>query len=598
MKKNQCVPLYDTITGLDLNVKIQITPNHDITKNIAEEFERILHDTVSYILQNSVSLKVRGIFPFYLPKSKQNPDNYYMFDIYLHNSTEKIKYSQSILDIKLFFTKMKSLELPPLANGLIVGLKIEFTHKVFLNRYRYQDMSNGEDLIPLMNAAWKEMVHVRRPYIEISDINWCYRTQFSAQEVELLAPFVFQINPSVIVFGTEFDAYFMNVYICIDLVVTQTNNEENVPTRNIDDSFKDKIDEESGETSDKAILLTVCFLITIVLIVIFCKVKAKYEMKRLLTANHPTRNVSTVNDISDLETPEWNIIYFSSSKPKQDEGEASIVSQAITNTKQNEIRKQNLHEHPAIERNQRSLTESNHKGKTPGEPHDETRALTKTSGDQHDETRALSKTSGDPHDETRALSKTSGDETKALSKTSGDETRALSKTSGDQHDETRALSKTSGDQHDETRVMSKTSVDPHDETRAKSGDETRALSKTLGDQHDETRTLSKTSGDQYDETRTLRKTSGDQHDETRALSKTSGDQHDETRAPSKTSGDQHDETRAPSKTSGDQHDETRALSKTSGDQHDETRAPSKTSGDQHDETRVLSKTSADQHDET
>ena len=496
LKKNQCVPLYDTITGLDLNVKIQITPNHDITKNIAEEFERILNDSVSYILKNSVSLKVRGIFPFYLPKSKQNPDNYYMFDSYLHNSTEKIKYSQSILDIKLFFTKMKSLELPPLTNGLIVGLKIEFTHKMFLHRYRYQDMSNGENLIPLMNAAWKKMV--RRPYIEISDINWCYRTQFSGQEVELLAPYVFQITPSVIVFGTEFDAYFMNVYICIDLVVTQTNNEENLPTRNIDDSFKDKIDEESGETSDKAILLTVCFLITVVLIVICCKVKAKYEMRRLLIANHPTRNVSTVNDISDLETPEWNIIYFSSSKPKQDEGEVSIVSQAITNTKQNELRKQNLHEHPAIEGNQRSPTESNHKGKTSGEPHDDTRALTKTSGDQHDETRALSKTSGDQHDESRALSKTLNDQ--------HDETRALSKTPGDQHDETRAVSKTSGDQQDETR----------------------ALSKTSGDQHDETRALSKTSGDELDETRAQIKTSGDQHDETRALSKTSGDQHDET----------------------------------------------------------------------
>ena len=512
LKKNQCVPLYDTITGLDLNVKIQITPNHDITKDIAEGFERILNDSVSYILKNSVSLKIRGIFPFYLPKSKQNPDNYYMFDIYLHNSTEKIKYSQSILDIKLFFTRMKSLELPPLRNGLIVGLKIEFTHKMFLHRYIYQDMSTGEDLIPLMNAAWKKMV--RRPYIEISDINWCYRTQFSGQEVELLAPFVFQINPSVIVFGTEFDTYFMNVYICIDLVVTQTNNEENLPTRNIDDSFKDKTDEESGGTSDKAILLTVCFLIIIVLIVIFCKVKAKYEMKRLLTANHPTRNVSTVNDISDLEKPEWNIIYFSSSRRNQDEGKASIVSQAITNTKQNEIRKQNLHEHPAIEGNQRSLTESNHKGKPSGDPRDETRAQIKTSGEPHDETRVLSKTSGDQHDETRALTKTSGDQ--------HDDIRAQIKASSDQHDETRALSKTSDDQHDETKAQIKTSGDQLDKTRA--------LSKTSGDQHDETRALSKTSGDQHDEARALSKTSGDQHDETRALSKTSGDQHDETRA--------------------------------------------------------------------
>ena len=295
--KNQCVPLYDTLSGLDINLKIQITPDREISNVIATEFEEILNNTVNYILKKSVSLQVRDIFLLFLPNKQRNRKKYYVFNIYLYSSTGEIKFSHAIMEMKTVFTGMKSHVLPPLSNGITVGLKIEIAHKIREGFHAFLDLSNGGSLILPMEDAWVR--RIQRPNLEISDINWCYRTSFFVKEVKRLGDMVFEINHSVTVYGTEIDFNSDKVYICIDLCVTKLENVKT--TRNPYGNLDRNIDYVSEELSDRATVLTVCLVVAVVLGIIFCKVRivAKRKLNTGLSTQQSTVSVHTVNDISE-----------------------------------------------------------------------------------------------------------------------------------------------------------------------------------------------------------------------------------------------------------------------------------------------------------
>ena len=335
LRKNQCVPLFDILSGLDLNLKIQITPDREISNAIAAEFEGLLNDTVNYIFKKSFSLQVRDIFLLYLQNKQRNRKKYYVFNIYLYSSTGKIKFSQAIMETKTFFTGMKSRILPPLSNGITVRLKVEFAHKIRTGFQAFLDLSNGRSLTLSMKDAWKR--RIQRPNLEISDIHWCYRAGFNEKDFKVMGLMVHEINPSVTVYGTEFDIgidpddHDVNVYICIDLVVTRTNREDVRSTRNTDRTLDKIIDDEAEKVSDKGMVLMVCLVVAVVLGILFCKIRvvAKRKLNTVLSTKQSTADFDKNNAIP--EQIECNIKHDMNPDERKDELESYLCTNNMTN---------------------------------------------------------------------------------------------------------------------------------------------------------------------------------------------------------------------------------------------------------------------------
>ena len=267
------MPLFDTLSGLDIHVKIQVTPDRVITKDISTEFEGKLKDMVNNVLKKTVSLQVRDMFVMYMPNKQKNEKMYYLFDMYLYNSTGKIKFSQAIAEVKWFFTGIKSQELTKLSNGINIVLRIGFAHKIKQGtRGTIVDMSSGKSLTVIEKTAWRQ--RTPRPELEITNVHWCYRTGVSFTEVKLLGRRVFEIpsNPPVIVYETEVEEDPINhmIYICIDLVVPPAgmipilSNKGNVDINN---------NNEANEAFDRGATMVVSCLVFALLGFIFCKIR-------------------------------------------------------------------------------------------------------------------------------------------------------------------------------------------------------------------------------------------------------------------------------------------------------------------------------------
>ena len=173
---------------------------------VAAEFDGKLTDMVNYIIKKTVSLQVRDIFVMYLPNKQRNGKTYYVFNMYLYNTTGNIKFSQAITETKDFITGMRSQALLLLSNGITVGLNIGFTHKLKVLR-SFIDMSVGKLLVLMKKNVWEQ--RIERPDFEISDVHWCYRTDFSFKEINVIAS---NQNTSFII---SFKRTMYSPFICV-----------------------------------------------------------------------------------------------------------------------------------------------------------------------------------------------------------------------------------------------------------------------------------------------------------------------------------------------------------------------------------------------
>ena len=304
-RKNQCVPLFDSLTGLDVNVKIQVTPDRGITKDIATEFERKLTEMVSDILEQSVSLQVRDVTLMYLPNENGNKKVYYVFNMFLYNDSNpagEIKFDQAIMNTKTIYTEIKAHEVLSLPNGINIGLNVEFAHKMMVKRQKFVDLSNGRSLVIMKRLAWEQRIH--RPSIEISDAHWCYRTSFLVKDLTIAGLLGFVINPSVSVYKSAFDydeySGAEKIYICIDLFVAMKKTEDVGLTINPVIDLDTDNDGVSDDSSDVPGIVVICLVAVVVLGVIVCKVGvvAKRQANMVPSSEQPS-----IRFDSDINNP-------------------------------------------------------------------------------------------------------------------------------------------------------------------------------------------------------------------------------------------------------------------------------------------------------
>ena len=178
---NQCVPLYESLEGLDLNIKIEIIPSRAIPRGISEAFADTLKNMADETLSDTVSLEQRQVSLWYLPRSYDIPAEYYVLDIFLFDSSSIIEYSVAVEQFKRFFLKIKIRANLAVLVPLNIKLNFQLNHGLDLIGRKYIDMSNGVELIPLMGEGWKMVTP--RPYLTISEVNWCLRAVFDISEI-------------------------------------------------------------------------------------------------------------------------------------------------------------------------------------------------------------------------------------------------------------------------------------------------------------------------------------------------------------------------------------------------------------------------------
>ena len=299
------MPLFDTLSGLDIHVKIQVTPDRVIERDVTAEFEDKLEDMVNTIMKKTVSLQIRDIIFMYLPDKQRNGKKYYMFDIYLYNSTGNIRFSQVITEIKDFVSGLKTQGLPMLSDRMNIGFKVDFGHKIKIEPKRsIVDLSSGKRLTVLKKTAREQ--DIGQPKYEITNVHWCYRTSLSFTDVKQLGDKIYQIlNSSVTVYETEIEEDLINgkIYVCIDLVVTPTAREDMTKVLNVEGNV-DINENDANEVFDRGAALVVSCFVLALFSFIFCKVKTQARATKANTdmpQNQTVIKMDTINDQSELQ---------------------------------------------------------------------------------------------------------------------------------------------------------------------------------------------------------------------------------------------------------------------------------------------------------
>ena len=309
---DQCVPLYDTVKGLDLNIKIEITPSQAIPDDIAEVFVDSLKKMADKALSDAVHLKRRQVSLWYLPRSYGNPTEYYLLDVFLFSPSNVIKYSAAIEQIKQFLFIMKTGVNMAVLESSNIKLNFQFKHGLRQRTDKYLDMSNGRTLEPRMEKEWTLTIPV--PHMTISEVNWCFRTVFELTEIEVLGDYIRVKSTDVLVFIDQTDSLQTQMYICIDMFIKQRNVEEdfqiNQEEKSPTDDDGDEDDDDditlSGEIvvdSERGLILTVSLIAFIVLLGILYRVKsakAKKQIEQSARLYQPPSDFVELNVISDL----------------------------------------------------------------------------------------------------------------------------------------------------------------------------------------------------------------------------------------------------------------------------------------------------------
>ena len=215
-------------------MKIEITPIDNVPKRLFSELLSELRTLVNRSLAKYVTLQPREISVWYGPKRSKARDKYYIFDIFLFNSSAVIDFSTSLNGIRQFYTHLNAHSSIRLSNDDVIKIKINFNHRTvpWYGQYFDKSVSGGGSL----NVLVGEMLYDRdeRPAMLISYTNWCYRVPFDTLvEADILATEVYNLKSAgMVVYYDQFDHYFQwkprldLLYVCLDLFTRSVDKKQ------------------------------------------------------------------------------------------------------------------------------------------------------------------------------------------------------------------------------------------------------------------------------------------------------------------------------------------------------------------------------------
>ena len=118
-----CIPLYHTLTGLDINFKITVRPEQDVQGTAAREVAEKLKSRMISLMTTILSLQLRDIAVWFMHKAGGRSIRFYLFDIFLYNASNEISFTRAIEELHEFFHVVKVLTRLQISEDKVVGLK-------------------------------------------------------------------------------------------------------------------------------------------------------------------------------------------------------------------------------------------------------------------------------------------------------------------------------------------------------------------------------------------------------------------------------------------------------------------------------------------
>ena len=254
-------------------------------------------------LSRYVTLQIRHISVWFGPHGTKAQNKYYMFNLYLYNTSDTIDYSLAVNEIKDFFYDLKSHENLSLLDGTEIGLNIKFNHRLDIRRYKPSlkvpssfvqwdiSVTAGGRLSPVVGTFFNR----EQRFMRITNLNWCPRVAFASfkdlNEVEWLKENCHIKQANITAYQTQFDDRSTNppvghigphydtvYYFCLDLFVDHMNT--NHPDKSSGNTnyvkspilLNDKNNNGSDMTSPESIIIVSVFG-SLILIIAFYRVK-------------------------------------------------------------------------------------------------------------------------------------------------------------------------------------------------------------------------------------------------------------------------------------------------------------------------------------
>ena len=312
-RDNKCVPLYSSMTGLDVNVKIEISLVDKVPSKFYSEVLNELENIVNNSLAKCVTLQSREITVWYGPKENKVSDKYYMFDIYLFNASHKIDFGTSVKEIRAFYNNLKTHGSIRVLNGADIRIKIDFSHKLIAIFYQYYDMSiSGDGSFRVLLRRRMEDSKIR-PSVVISNVNWCYRVPFDiVNETEMIGMEAYIVKPAgITVYKSQYDIPLVSkihqLYLCFDLFISYFDKDTSEITHDgvailSDDMtiLQPDTDEDDGKILTLSVpvniaIIAACFGLCVVCVL--CKARFKHVEPNALSGTQAIPDTGTVSNV-------------------------------------------------------------------------------------------------------------------------------------------------------------------------------------------------------------------------------------------------------------------------------------------------------------
>ena len=277
------MPLYRSITGVDINVKIEIALKDESPTELISDVLIELRKIVNISLAKCLTLQSREMSVWYGPNGSKDRDRYFMFDIFLFNSSGTIDFSASLNEIRDFYNNLKAQDSIRLLNGDEKKLEINFNDRVIPKFRHYYDMSvNGDGSLHILVGRKLEELD-GRPSMLVSNVNWCYRVPFDTlDETVRIGTGVYFIKPAdMIVYKNQFDRIdnivpeeFRLLYLCLDLFISHIDEGNSDITSDDPKRIKSNTDDDNDNmtfsTHDNIIITAVA--LSLCLVCALCKI--------------------------------------------------------------------------------------------------------------------------------------------------------------------------------------------------------------------------------------------------------------------------------------------------------------------------------------
>ena len=306
-KDGYCVPLYITLSGINLHVKFEIIPTRQIASVDRLEFAKTLKNLANSTLGNETGLHYLHLSVWYLPRSNKRSEEFYLLNMVLTSNGDVLTFEKSIKEVKDFYDSLKTNS-KLRQNGPDVTLQYQFGNRVnFVGRKAISYILGGVSLTHLFTEGGS--MEEALPTMLISESNWCYRTTIMRNETEYVTKNVIMVkNTKIKLNKDQFIRNGSKYIVCVDLLLTGIDETKKVLRKHPTITKGSVV--EAVESADytkwynsRAIDIAIFIFAMAVLTFVFCKIKAK-KFKRTLRLFQSAENTNEINTEESFELQE------------------------------------------------------------------------------------------------------------------------------------------------------------------------------------------------------------------------------------------------------------------------------------------------------